>query len=103
MQVNFAGDLRRRMPKRYVIDFHPRDISAAASYTEIFGRVRNLVLQSREVAAKEEQQRNEQGLRDNPAARVNRHHSNFLNRWWFLSYPPAELSKKLDQIRRYVV
>ena len=62
-----------------------------------------MVLSTRENAAKEEQKRNEELLQKNPKSKVNRHHQNFLTKWWLLSYPRAELIEKLNQLSRYIV
>ena len=34
---------------------------------------------------------------------VNRHHQNFLTKWWLLSYPRPELIQKINTISRYIV
>lgn len=90
-------------PTRYVIDFHPRDQFEAQKFSELFERVRRDVLPDRQAAAKKEKTRNEQALASNPDARVNRHHSNFLARWWLLSYPRTELMELLAELPRYIV
>jgi hypothetical protein len=88
-------------PSRFVIDFHPRDVNAARKYGEPFKRVQELVLPDREEAAAEEARRNEEALAQDPEARVNRHHKNFLNKWWLLSYPREELIQKISILPRY--
>ena len=90
-------------PQRYVIDFHPRNIVEVSHYEPLLQRIKNHVLPDREEAAKKEQKRNEEALFDNPNAKVNNHHQNFLKRWWFLSYPRPELINKIAQIPRFVV
>jgi hypothetical protein len=90
------------MPQRFVIDFHPRDIMIAGSYKEPFARVQSIVLPIREAAAKEEIERNGVALSDNAKAKVNRHHQNFLKRWWLLSYAREELIEKLSGMPRYI-
>lgn len=91
------------LPERYVIDFQPRDLISASGYAAPFKRVKELVLPTREAAAREESQRNEEALKANPKANVNRHHHNFLQRWWLLSYGRAELIQKLTTLPRYIV
>jgi type II restriction/modification system DNA methylase subunit YeeA len=91
------------LPQRYVIDLHPRDVLAASQYAIPLKRIRELVLPTREIAAKEEAQRNEEALKDNPKAKVNRHHRNFLAKWWLLSYARAELIEKISGLSRYIV
>ena len=90
-------------PQRYVIDLHPRDIVEASRYGPLFQRIKDQVLPDREKAAKEEKKRNEEAIDDNPNARVNKHHQNFLKRWWCLSYPRPELINEIAQVSRFIV
>jgi type II restriction/modification system DNA methylase subunit YeeA len=90
-------------PQRYVIDLHPRNILAASQYTAPLKRIREIVLPTRETAAEEERKRNEEALNDNPKAKVNWHHRNFLAKWWLLSYARAELIEKISSLPRYIV
>jgi hypothetical protein len=92
-----------RLPERYVIDFHPRDLFQSQHYSELFKQVKETVLPTRRAAAEEEQARNEEALKENANAKVNRHHANFLKRWWLLSYAREELIAKLTRLPRYVV
>jgi type II restriction/modification system DNA methylase subunit YeeA len=89
-------------PKRYVIDFHPRDVLGAGRYVMPFQRVREKVLPDREEAAVEEKKRNEEALKENPKAKVNSHHANFLKRWWLLSYARSELIQKIKSLPRFI-
>ena len=90
------------VPSRYVIDLHPRDVLEARRYKELIDHiVAKDVVKDREAAAEEERVRNEEVLADDPKARVNRHHSNFLNKWWLLSYPREELIKAIRKLPRY--
>lgn len=100
-----TGDdlLSRNAPQRYIIDFHPLDVLKASKYTELFTRIKELVLPHREAAAEKERQRNEEALKDNPGAKVNRDHQNFLAKWWLLSRPRPELIEKIASLPRYIV
>lgn len=89
-------------PGRYVIDFHPRDLFETSRYAIPFEKIRECVLPAREEAVEREEQRNQKVLARNPRGRVNKHHRNFLNKWWILSYPRRELIQKLDQVPRYI-
>lgn len=89
-------------PGRYVIDFHPRDVLQSRRYESLFGRIEEKVLPDRQEAAAEEEARNRKALADNPQAKVNRHHANFLNKWWLLSYAREELIRRISTIPRYV-
>jgi hypothetical protein len=89
-------------PTRYVIDFHPRNLFEAQRYSELFETVKKRVLPTRKNAAQEEEERNKKALKANAKAKLNRHHANFLAKWWQLSYPRQELVKTLGRIPRYV-
>jgi type II restriction/modification system DNA methylase subunit YeeA len=101
-----ADDLLTTKPpqaERYVIDFHPRDVIAAGKYLAPFQRIKETVLPTREEAAEEEETRNAAALADNPKAKVNTHHRNFLRKWWLFSYPREELIAKIKGLPRYIV
>lgn len=89
-------------PGRYVMDFHPRDLFGASRYSVPFERIRDRVLPTRQEAAEEEERRNQEVRAENPKARINHHHRNFLNKWWLLSYPRGELIRKIAQMPRYI-
>lgn len=91
------------LPQRYVIDFHPRNLLTCKKYSAPFKRIESMVLPTRENAAKEERKRNEELLQKDSKSKVNRHHQNFLTKWWLLSYSRAELIEKLNQLSRYIV
>jgi hypothetical protein len=60
------------------------------------------VLPKREEAAAKEEARNKEVLRANPKARVNKHHANFLARWWKLAYRRTEMLDALARSDRYL-
>lgn len=60
------------------------------------------MLPTRQAKAEKEERRNREVRAENPRARINSHHRNFLDKWWLLSYPRAELVGKIDQIPRYI-
>lgn len=91
------------LPQRYIIDFHPKNLKESSRYKLLFKRIEKSVLPSREAAAKEEEKRNQESRKNNPNARVNRHHQNFLAKWWLLSYPRQELIQKISSTPRYIV
>lgn len=95
--------LKEPVPPRYVIDFHRHDMAAAGSYESLFDRIKSEVLPDRKRKAKEEEERNRELLEKKPKARVNRHHRNFLKRWWQLSYARKKLIEKLEPLPRYLV
>jgi hypothetical protein len=89
-------------PTRYVIDFHPRDVLAAAAYEKPFAIVKKEVLPDREKAAAEETERNKKVLEKNPNARVNHHHANFLKQWWLLSWARGDMIQRITGLSRYI-
>lgn len=101
-----ADDLLSTNPPtatRFAVDFHPRDLLAAACYKNPFAVVKATVLQAREEAALAEEKRNRQVLKDNPDAKVNRHHANFLKQWWLFAWARAEMIQTITRLPRYVV
>lgn len=88
---------------RYVIDFQGKDVLEAGAFKPLFAQVERLVLPDRKKAAEEEKARNKPILKDDPEARVNRHHENFLKRWWILSYPREDMIEALGALSRYIV
>ncbi len=90
-------------PSRYVIDFFPRDILTARKFKLLFDIVEKNVLPTRQAAAKKEEIRNKEALAANPKAKINRHHENFLKKWWQLSYPRKQMMESLSGIARYIV
>ena len=89
-------------PKRYVIDFHPRDLIESSKYTTAFEVIKKLVLPARQQAAKKEEDRNKGVLKDNSEAKVNVHHANFLKQWWLLSWARGEMVEKIKTLVRYI-
>lgn len=89
-------------PQRFVVDFHPLDVLAAARHEAAFRRIRESVLPDRQSAATEESARNAGMLALKLKARVNVHHQNFLKRWWLLSYPRPELIGRIESLPRYI-
>lgn len=90
-------------PTRYVVDFQGHDVIEAQMFKPLFERVKREVLPDREKAAAEENARNEAALRQDPRARVNKHHANFLKRWWQLSWPREDMIAQLQPLSRYIV
>ena len=90
-------------PTRHVIDFQGHDVIEAQKFKQLFERVKREVLPDREKAAAEESARNAAALRQDPRARINKHHANFLKRWWLLSWPREDMIGKLQPLSRYIV
>jgi hypothetical protein len=95
--------LANPQPTRWVIDFHPRDVLAAGGFAELFTILREKVLKSRQEHAQDEQNRNKELENDNTDESGNKHHEQFLDRWWLLSWPRPELIKTILKLPRYIV
>jgi hypothetical protein len=89
-------------PKRYVIDFHPRDLIESSKYTTPFAIVKNAVLPERQRKAEKEEKRNKAVRKERPKAKVNVHHANFLKQWWLLSWAREEMITEINGLSRYV-
>lgn len=94
---------KRPGPGRYVIDFQGLDVIEAESFKDQFAKVRTTVLPKRKEAAEEEAERNHEVLAQDPSAKVNRHHENFLKHWWVLSYPREAMVREITALPRYIV
>lgn len=90
-------------PSRYVIDFSDLDMLEAQTFSELFMRIEKNVLPARQKAVDREVERNETILKENPNARVNRHHANFLKVWWRMSYPRQNMMEAIKPLSRYIV
>ena len=90
-------------PTRYVIDFQGKDVLEAQEYKQVFKRIKSQVLPTRQKAADEEAERNKQALEVDKDAKVNRHHANFLKKWWIMSYPREDMLRAISPLSRYIV
>lgn len=99
---NLIGS-KRSQPKRFVIDFGSRGQLDARTYKDLFQRIEDKVLPDREKSAKKEEKRNKEAVVHNSNAKTNKHHANFLNHWWQLSYSREDLKKAIEYLPRYVV
>lgn len=90
-------------PSRYVIDFGDRDVLESRTYKLPFRRVEQMVLPARREAAENEAERNAELLKTNPKAKVNRHHAQFLDHWWRLSWRRGEMLAAISGLSRYIV
>ncbi len=99
---DFIGE-KTSKPTRYVIDFQGKDVIEAQRYAEVFGRIKSQVLPARQKAADRERTRNKAVLSAKADAKVNKHHSHFLNKWWIMSYTREEMTEKLTNLSRYIV
>ena len=95
--------LKDSLPERHVIDFQPRSLLQARAYKPLFDHIMKEVLQDRKAAAKEEEVRNREALKDDADGKVNHHHENFLKRWWLLSYGREDMLGAIAGLPRYIV
>ena len=96
-----AGE--KALIRRYVIDFSNKTLIQAQKHKLLYKKVEKDVLPTRAEEAKKEIVRNKKALKADPKAKVNRHHQNFLNTWWKLSWSREDLMKKIRKIKRYCV
>ncbi|CDI09830.1 DNA methyltransferase [Agrobacterium pusense] len=89
-------------PTRYVIDFSGKSLLEAQSYPVVFNILKAKVLPKREQAAEKERLMNNEALKENPKAKINRHHENFLRRWWQMSYGREEMISAIRPMDRYI-
>lgn len=90
-------------PRRFVIDFGERELALARTYEAPFERVWQRVWPDRRSAMAEEIGRNAELLGRDPRARVNRHHAQFFERWWRLSWRRGEMLAAIAELPRYIV
>lgn len=101
-----ADDLigeKNAKPTRYVIDFQGKDVIEAQRYTELFSRIQRTVLADRQKAAEKENGRNKEVLKEDVNAKVNKHHANFLRKWWIMSYAREDMIAAISELSRYIV
>lgn len=96
------GNLDPR-PQRHVIDFRGHDLLHARQYGSVFKQLEAGVLPQRVAAAKKEEVRNKAAAAKNANAKVNKHHANFLKKWWLMSYPREDMMKAISSLKRYIV
>ena len=75
----------------------------ARKFDQAYKQLERSVLPQREAAAKKEADRNKAALARNSKAKVNKHHTNFLKRWWLMSYPRDDMMKAITPLSRYIV
>lgn len=90
-------------PSRFVTDFTLQDQLEASSYKEPFKIIQQKVLPERRRKAEEQEEVNAKLLEEDKKAHVNKHHINFYNNWWKLSWGREDLLDKLKTQRRFVV
>ncbi|MEZ4888394.1 MAG: DNA methyltransferase [Chitinophagales bacterium] len=90
-------------PKRFVIDFTQKDQFEAASYKIPYTVVSQRVLPDRKKKAEAQALKNKTLLEKNPKAKTNKHHINFYNKWWQISYGRKDMLQSITDFKRYIV
>jgi hypothetical protein len=100
-----GGDdlLHSTYPQKYVIDLPQTDqLEAMTKAPGAMAHLRAHVLPVRQAAANKEHLRNVKALQGNPKAKLNKHHANFLAKWWQYSYRRAELVNAIEALPRFI-
>lgn len=90
-------------PSRFVIDFTLMDVVKAATYKEPFQRIEMMVLPDRKEKGEEQEKENKAALKVNAKAKVNKHHINFLAKWWKLSYGREDMLEATNNLKSFIV
>lgn len=98
---DLVGEINSK-PSRYVADFSGLDVLEAKKYAKAFKPVEQYALPDREAAAKEEAERSAELLAANPEAKPNKHHANFLKKWWQMSYARRPMMAAIAPLPRYL-
>ena len=89
-------------PNRFVIDFTGKNVIESATYKSLFDIVKNKVQPIRESKAKDQDEKNRAALEKNAKAKINKHHINFYNKWWLLSYGRVDMLEAISKTKRYI-
>ncbi|KTS91944.1 DNA methyltransferase [Microbacterium testaceum] len=95
--------LKQTSVDTWIVDIPERSADEAwRKYPKLMQRLSTSALPIREGKAKVEADRNAAALASNPKARVNRHHSGFLDRWWMLAWRREEYLTATSGLSRYI-
>lgn len=95
--------LHKLEPESWIIDIPLNDMAEARSrYPKAMRHLEDRVLPIREERAVAEDAANMETLAENPKARVNHHHRNFLQSWWKLAYRRSDLLQAVSGMQRFV-
>lgn len=87
----------------WVIDISEVDADVAyAKYPKLMRQLEGKALAVREKSAAKQAEANAQLLAEDPGARTNVHHINFLKRWWMLAYRREDLLEAVAGLDRYL-
>lgn len=95
--------LSNLVPNKWIIDIPEGDlIQAKQKYPKTLEHLAKFVLPIRQEAAEKQMKANEKLLVSSPKAKTNKHHINFLNQWWRLSYRREEMLAELHKKPKYI-
>ena len=92
----------KSQPKRFVIDFTNFDVNEASRFKTLIEHIQKKVLPERELKATEQEEENKALLKVNPKAKINKHHINFYNNWWKLSYGRRDMLSNISKLDRFI-
>lgn len=89
-------------PTHYIIDLpHDDAVMVRQEAPGALSRLQQTVLPKRAEAAEREAAHNDEVLKRNPAAKVNRHNQNFLNHWWRHAYRRTDMLDAIASLNRH--
>ncbi len=95
--------LSNLVQNRWIIDIPDVDLfQTEQKYPKCLDHLAKNVLPIRQEAANKQAAANDKLLQGNPKAKTNKHHVNFLNQWWRLSYRREEMLKDIQEKPRYI-
>lgn len=95
--------LSKIVQDKWVIDIPDADLMVAKQrYPKAIEHLATTVLPVRRKAAEKQKLSNEDLLHQNPNAKPNKHHINFLNQWWMLGYRREEMLAVVESLPRYI-
>ena len=89
-------------PERFVIDFTNLDLNQASSFKELLKKIEKEVLPDREKKSNDQTLANEKSHLANKGSKGNKHHLNFYNKWWQLSYGREDMLNQISKIKKYI-
>ena len=96
-----ADDLigeKNSKPTRYVIDFQGKTYLRPQRYKDVFQRINRKYYLPGKRQRTRKQSVIKKSLEANANAKVNKHHANFLKKWWLMSYPREDMIKAIRAV-----
>lgn len=89
-------------PERFVIDFTLKNVIEASTFKDIYKVIEKKVLPEREEKGKKQEIDNNEALKNNAKAKVNKHHINFLKSWWKLGYGREDMLEQKNYLKKFI-